>query len=197
MVTALDTAMKRMDAFNQEKVSRSCCQWPVLAPSSQACVDTVPIIGCKWCWSFSLLRPDVPQAQLFPNQAVQLPMSPVRHVTEATVKPGGAYSSYALQDCFARPSLHTEKSYYKPGSVALTGKAWPETRLSPRCGPQGPWLASPSPLAAEYGYCIAYLTRIPLLPSSRDSGFWGNWGLLLQKSLELPVWMLFNSSFGR
>lgn len=32
MVTALDTAMKRMDAFNQEKVSRSCCQWPVLAP---------------------------------------------------------------------------------------------------------------------------------------------------------------------
>lgn len=26
MVTALDTAMKRMDAFNQEKVSRSCCQ---------------------------------------------------------------------------------------------------------------------------------------------------------------------------
>lgn len=32
MVTALDTAMKRMDAFNQEKVSRSCCQWPMLAP---------------------------------------------------------------------------------------------------------------------------------------------------------------------
>lgn len=26
MVTALDTAMKRMDAFNQEKVTRSCCQ---------------------------------------------------------------------------------------------------------------------------------------------------------------------------
>lgn len=38
MVTALDTAMKRMDAFNQEKVTRSCCQWPtlILFPLGQA-----------------------------------------------------------------------------------------------------------------------------------------------------------------
>lgn len=134
-------------------------------PSPRAFIDTVPIIAGKWCWGFSLLRPDGPQAQLFPNQAVQLPMSPVRHVTGATVKPGGAYSSHALQDCFARPSLHTEQSCYKPGPVALTGKAWPETRPSSRCGPRGPWLASPSPLAAEYGYCIACLTWIPSCPA--------------------------------
>jgi hypothetical protein len=44
MVTALDTAMKRMDAFNQEKVTRSwslAAKCYLLLPSASFCLDTV------------------------------------------------------------------------------------------------------------------------------------------------------------
>ena len=46
MVTALDTAMKRMDAFNQEKVTGVSAH-PPPTPSSTACGILVPQPGIK------------------------------------------------------------------------------------------------------------------------------------------------------
>lgn len=72
MVTALDTAMKRMDAFNQEKVTRSCCPWPVLSPSPWVYLDAVPI-GPKQCWGFSRVRPGIPKPSSSQTRLVSCP----------------------------------------------------------------------------------------------------------------------------
>lgn len=58
MVTALDTAMKRMDAFNQEKVTRSCCQWPMLLPAFPLDLARCNNHRLKVVLDFSLLKRD-------------------------------------------------------------------------------------------------------------------------------------------
>lgn len=58
MVTALDTAMKRMDAFNQEKVTRSWCQWPMLLTSFPLDLARCSDHRSKVVLGFNLLKPD-------------------------------------------------------------------------------------------------------------------------------------------
>lgn len=92
MVTALDTAMKRMDAFNQEKVTRSCCQWPMLLPPSPLDPARCNDHRLKVVLGFSLLKP----GSLKPSNSQTRLVS--AHVA-------CAHSSYALQGSPAHPSI--------------------------------------------------------------------------------------------
>lgn len=92
MVTALDTAMKRMDAFNQEKVTRSCCQWSVLLTSFPLDLATCSDHKSKVVLDFNLLKPDS--------------LKPISSQTSLLRCPCFyAYSCCALQGSAAHPSI--------------------------------------------------------------------------------------------